>query len=373
MQAFDSDMKGHRGFIDLSQNEARVLHSLIKYADKSDQIIHQSINMKKSTFSSIKTRLSEQGYYRKYYIPNFPKIGFELLLVMFGELNRFSSYEERIRVAGDTVRSFDEDFHVVSGDNKAFNLSISINYTDYIKNIQRFLELYQLNNFLSKKGMNFAVYPFEISRIHSFMDYESLIAKLFGFSSETYDTRRIFEPKKVSKVKLTRAERKVLAGLIKYPEESDTLIAKNIAVSRNTVANAKRKFLSKRICFPRVVPNLEKLGLKVLNFTYRKFNSTMKESDRILGIEKVRTLFTPHFFISSDLDGFFISAHRSMDEYRAANDELMEFYEKSEYLLDEPISYQMNIETVHKIKEFDFLPMILKFFDFDSEFNFRDK
>ncbi len=70
MQTFDQNNQDP--LIDLSQNEARVLHSLVRWPDLTDQAIHSEIGMKKSTFSSIKTRLKEQDYYSRLFIPNFP-------------------------------------------------------------------------------------------------------------------------------------------------------------------------------------------------------------------------------------------------------------------------------------------------------------
>ena len=235
MQTFDQD--GDVGLTDLSQNEARVLHSLVRWPDLTDQAIHSEIGMKKSTFSSIKTRLKEQNYYTHLFVPNFPKIGFELMLVMFGQLNRFTTYEERMRIAGDTVKSFTEDFYGLSESNKSFTLSVSENYTEYAKNLQKFLSLYAENKFLSKEGMITRTYPFELSRIYSFLDYESLLAKNFGFISEEYE-KRITIPTGPTKVaKLSRAERKVLAGLVKYPEETDTLIADEVGHSQRRIAH----------------------------------------------------------------------------------------------------------------------------------------
>ncbi|MCE7735156.1 MAG: hypothetical protein GPJ54_09785, partial [Candidatus Heimdallarchaeota archaeon] len=355
--------------IDLSQNEARVLHSIIKMPNYSDQIIHSTIKMKKSTFSSIKTRLKEQDFYRRYFIPNFPKIGFELLMLQHGRLNQFSTYEERMRIAKDLIEGFVEDFHVVSEDNQKYMLSVSQNLTEYSKNQQAFLQLYLQNNFLSKRGMHTVAFPFEISRVWSFMDFESLVADLFGFASEPYDTRKVIPTGPVRVEKLTRAEKKVLAGLVKFPEESDTLIANNIEVSRNTVANAKRKFVSGGIAFPRVVPNLEKIGLKILNFSYRRFNTKLKASERIEAVEKVRQLLAPFLFISNDVDGFITSAHTSMDEYNTINDELNDFYSRNDYLMDEhTVSYQLKIDKIKWIKQFDFLPSTLKIFNFNEDF-----
>ena len=117
----------------LSQNEARVLHSLIKWPDYTDHAVHSQIGMKKSTFSSIKTRLKENNYFNRYYVPNFPNIGLELLVAMHGHLTRFTTIEERMRVAEELLKGFVEDFHIASESNMAFNLSASENLTEYTK------------------------------------------------------------------------------------------------------------------------------------------------------------------------------------------------------------------------------------------------
>ena len=357
----------------LSQNEARVLHSLVKWPDASDQEIHSQILMKKSTFSSIKTRLKEQGFYKRYYIPNFPLIGFELTNIMFGELNRFTTIEERLRIAEDTLKGYKEDFLVISENNKAFNISVSQNFTEYAKNSESFFKLYSENKFLSKDGMYVKTYPFELSRVFSFLDYESLLAKLFGFQSEPYDDRMVIPTGKVKKIKLTKAERKVLVGLVQHPDETDTLIAEQVGVSRNTVANAKRKFLKKGICFPRVVPNLEKRGSKLLAFNYRKFNPKISSQDRIDAIEMVRDKLNPHFYISKNLDGFIISAHKDYESYKEAYKELDRFYNRQEYILDEPISYTFELPEMTIIKPIDFLPMIMKQLNFNPDLPLIDQ
>lgn len=344
----------------LSQNEARVLHSLIKWPALTDQAVHSQIGMKKSTFSSIKTRLKENGYYKRYYIPNFPKIGLELLISMHGNLNRFTAIDERMRVAQGLLESFVEDFHIASESNKAFNLAASINYTEYAKNYEKFIQMYSENKFLDKQGMTVNFFPFEISRVHAFMDYESLVAKVFDFASEPYDKRQSIPTGSVQRSKLTKAERKVLGGLVQYPEESDTLIAEQVGVSRNTVANAKRKFLNQNICFPRAVPDLEKLDLKLLVFSYRKFNPKMRMIQRLQAAEMLREKLAPFFYVSKNLDGFIISAHRNFEEYSAAHDEIMRYYMKHDYILDEPVNYTMNISAIKYIKEYDFLPLTLK-------------
>lgn len=348
------------GLIALSENEKRVLHALVKWPELSDQAIHSKINMKKSTFSSIKARLRERGYYRKFYIPNFPLVGFELLHVLFGNLNRFTTYEERMRVAGEVIQSFKEDFLVITESNKAVNLSISENFTEYSKNLESFFKIYSENKFLTKESMKVLTFPFEISRIRSFMDFEPLVAKVCDLTSSEEEEELFIPTGKVEKVKLTTAEKKVLIGLIKYSEESDTLIADKVGVSRNTVANAKRKFLKKKICFPKIVPDLDKLGLKLLVFTYRKFNPKSTMSERIEAIKLVKQKLSPHFYISKNLEGILVSAHSSFEEYNKAHDEVMKFYMKHDYISEEPITLQFSLPNISYLKDYNFLNIIVK-------------
>ncbi|MCH8907662.1 MAG: Lrp/AsnC family transcriptional regulator [Candidatus Heimdallarchaeota archaeon] len=363
------DLSSVQGALDfeLSQNESRVLHSIVKWPELSDQAIHSKIGMKKSTFSSIKTRLKENGYYKRLFIPNFPKIGFEMLHLMFGQLNRFTTYEERMRIANETIKGFTEDFFVVSEANQAFNLSVSQNYTEYAKNLETFLQLYSENKFLSKEGMFDNAFPFEISQCFSFLDYESLLAKSFGFISEEYEKRYTIPTGPVEKAKLSRAERKVLAGLVKYPEETDTLIAEEVGVSRNTVANAKRKFLKEEICFTRVIPNIKKLDHRTLVFSFVRFNPKISDEQRSNTVELVRNLMAPIFYINKNLDGFIISAHASEEEFDQLNDELMSFYMKNEIVLDDPVTYKIDSSKMNVIKDLEFLPSTLKVLGFDDK------
>ena len=348
----------------LSNNEFRVLHSLIKQPNAMDQELHTQIGIKKSTFSINKARLLERGYFKRYYIPNFPKIGFEMLTIMYGQLNRYTTHAERMRIAKDLITSFAEDFRIISESNNAIHLSISQNMTEYFKNQEKFFQLYAKNNFLSKEGMFSIAYPFEITNIHCFMDYEALIARICDIPSESYANRPTITTGKTKAVKLTRAEKKVLVGMIQFPEESDTFIAEKIDVSRNTVASARRKFIYESICFERVVPNLDKLNLKILNFSYFKFNPSITVIQRQKTSDLVRNLLSPHFFVSKNLDGFLISAHISLEEFLTSNDELMTYYREHD-IIKESTSFQISIPAMATIKEFEFLPMTLKVLGID--------
>ncbi|MHA2501626.1 MAG: hypothetical protein ACXAE3_01955 [Candidatus Kariarchaeaceae archaeon] len=353
--------------VDLSQNEARVLHSLIKWPDLADNEIHGRIGMKKSTFSSIKNRLKENDYYRRYFVPNFPILGFELNMIQFGELNRFSNHEERERVAGKMLREFNEDILQISENNHYYSISVSENYSEYSKNLEAFNKVFIENRFLSRDGLQVIAYPFEISRIHSFLDYESIVAKIFGFAALPYSERVSVRGGKVKKVKLTKAQRKVFMGLIKHPDETDTLIADEVGVSRNTVANAKRKFLSSELLLPRVVPNLTKLGMTHLVFQFRRFNPKISQEKRDEAVDLIRTTLNPFFFVSKNSDGYLLSAHTSLEEFEILNRELTDFYARQEYLIEDPIIGKLSLEEMNATRDYIFIDLMAKKLKFEKE------
>ena len=64
--------------IKLSPNEKKVLVGLLRYPSKKDTEICEILKMRKSTFSTIKSRLEQQELYNRVTIPGFPKIGAEV-------------------------------------------------------------------------------------------------------------------------------------------------------------------------------------------------------------------------------------------------------------------------------------------------------
>ena len=62
----------------LSENEKRVLFSLVRYPDLTDRQISDTIGFKYSTFSTIKHRLAEGGYVADQTIPLLQNLGAEL-------------------------------------------------------------------------------------------------------------------------------------------------------------------------------------------------------------------------------------------------------------------------------------------------------
>ncbi|MHA2250524.1 MAG: hypothetical protein ACXAD7_09180 [Candidatus Kariarchaeaceae archaeon] len=325
----------HPNLCGLSQNEARILYSLVKWPHLSDQDMFRKIGMKRSTYQGIKSKLKQNEYYINYNVPDFPKIGFELLSLMFTKFHRSCPTTDPL---------FQDDFFCFNENNQYFRFSIAENLTQISINHEKLVKTYSRENLLENNELTLLTYPFATSRVYSFFDYEALLAKYFGYASEPYLFKKTISSSE--KIKLSKAEKKVLTGLIKYPDEPNTSIATKIHVSRSTVVKAKQKFMKKGICLPRNIPDLRKLGFNVLVFSYFKFNPALTVVHRNDASELIRLLLTPFFYISNNLNAIVISAHTSFEQFEMSNDDLLLYYEKCKYILEEPLSIPISLHSM---------------------------
>ncbi len=358
----------------LSKNETKVLYSLLKYPGEKDQEIHERIGMKKSTFSSIKLRLQKRGIFRVIHVPVFPRLGFELFISMYGQLNRLTTIEERMKIARGMLEKFAEDFYIASESNRAFNLAISENYTEYDKNYNRFMQLYSLNNFLAEQGMTIVPFPFETSSFHTFMDFKPLLDRVLGLEP-TYDKELAIPREPKREPSFSVAEAKVYLGLIRFPGRPDTYIAKKMNVSRNTVASAKRRFIEEGYITPKIIPNLSALGMKLLVFIHKHFNPGSTVEDRVEATELVKRELTPFLYVSKNLDGIIITAFRDFLDFNETWGRVMKIFLKRDYIREEPVVYTLSIPDLTEIKSYDFLHLIEKKFSKilrDEEYDLSD-
>ena len=82
---------------------------------------------------ALKKRLREKGYFSTIRIPNFPRLGFELFKISYGNLNRTTAIEQRLGVAKEMFDDLKEFVLVLSESNQAINIAVAKNYTEYEK------------------------------------------------------------------------------------------------------------------------------------------------------------------------------------------------------------------------------------------------
>jgi DNA-binding Lrp family transcriptional regulator len=75
--------------------ELKLVYELMKNSRRSDRDLARSIGTSQPTVTRIRSRLEKEGYIKEYtMIPDFSKLGYELLVMTFLKLKRVLSEEE---------------------------------------------------------------------------------------------------------------------------------------------------------------------------------------------------------------------------------------------------------------------------------------
>ena len=254
--------------INLKTNEQKVLYGLIAYPSQKDTDICAKLEMRKSTFSTIKTRLEEAKLFRRVMLPGFPRLYEELFFILSARMALSNQdNEERLEMLSGVFNLFREDVFVIGESENLIVFSISKNFTNYDLNLQTLRQTGIKNKIFLRTGLNYQILPFETTRFERFFSYGPLINRLFDlkFNNEDADKDSLIYEEQISQFSspnsnisydFSNTERKVFQGLLEHPDDSNRELAEKIEVSKNTLASMKKKFLSESVIFPRVVPDL---------------------------------------------------------------------------------------------------------------------
>jgi DNA-binding MarR family transcriptional regulator len=347
----------------LSYNEKLILYGLVRYPLSSDNEICNIFELKKSTFSTIKKRLSLKGYFKSIRVPIFQHLGCELLIVSYGKLNQNTSLKERLNISKKLWLSTPEHFFIVSESNQAIILSISKNITDFEERFEDITQIYKEYEFFDGRGFTTILFPFNLFRIFSFFDFAPFLNRYFNL-----DFNDDFEDNLISKkVKcqtqyrdLTRLEKIVFYEFVKHPEYSDYKIAEVAKCSRHTVSRMKNEFYSEKLMRTTRIVNLNKLGLGILAFTHSRFNPKTTIDERKQYIQKVVDLQTPIFNISRRLEGVMITPFKNYTEYQDIHGEVTRYSARENLLQEDPTTMLLSIPRMTVLKDHENAMLVKK-------------
>ena len=350
--------------IDLTKNEEKVLYGLVKYPDLSDIAIHEKMSVKKSTFAVLKKKLRENGYYSTIRVPILQHIGCTFLIFSYLNLNRKTTLKERLKIIKENSDTFAEEFFTVTEANNAVNISIAKNMTDFERNFAQVIRVYEDNNLLGEDGITTVRYPFELTRCLSFFDYAPVLNRVLGLNIESKESKGSKKlPLKIMDVKnvdLSKFEKKIFHGLIKYPEDSDANIAKKVKCARQSVTKAKERFYEEGRIKKKRYLNLKKLGFEILAVTHSKCNPRKTLEERDAGIEYISDIKTPIFHISKNFDRISITPYKDFEDFHNLHDTSFNFCSKKEVCVGEPKTILLSIPRMTIIKNNIYAPLVEK-------------
>lgn len=348
--------------VQLSRNEKMVLYGLTKYPVWSDNDVCKKIQMKQSTFSTIKKKLLQDGYYHTAYDPILQHLGCELLSIWYLKLNRKTSEKERLEISRDDLLAAKNLVVAISESNQSIFLSMSKNISDHVETFDRIVQLYESHEYL-EEDVQCILFPFEQSAIFRFFDFAPILNRIFEIESPAENVLDLDVDSskvrcKVMHRDLSELEKQVYLGLIRYPYLSDSALSEKLGSSRQVVGRLRAKFLEEKLIKKRRIVNMEKLGFEMLVMTHAKFNPNKPLRERQLCIQNIAKIKTPIFNIARDRESVMLTPFKNFEEYQSIHEKVLNFCWSHDSLKEEPITILMSIPRLHEIKWRVYEPLV---------------
>ena len=337
----------------LTDKEKLVLWGLVEHPELNDVELSKKLEVKRRTFSAIKTKLKNNGVFSTLIVPDFNMLGCEILTVSYGNFNPGLTFEDRKKDA-EKVMGCEETVYVGTTGREYLVLSISKNFTDFRKKSNAIGIAYVQKNFV--EDMHDVHFSFEISS-PQFFGFSGLIKMLFNLDVEC---EKKYESKRES-VKLTKNEKKALYALVKMPDAKTEEITSKTGIPDHTLFRIKKKLLDEGIIKIIKIPNFAFLGcceLMALIHTEYKL-------DKRNGFSH-----TPEdiFRVSSDFESVSLSLFKNYTDYRNYYDQKLEYLRKNDLIDKEPDVLLFSMQNFTQFKGVSFAPLVKKLLEVDAEF-----
>lgn len=347
----------------LTKKDKLVLYGLTMYPDLSDINLSNKLEIPRTTVTGIKNKLWRKKFYNRERIPNFPALGCELIGFSHIKFNPSGTFDERCdKGAIDKISRNPEFVFVNSLDTEEFVIHISRNYTDFTDSADSVWDIYKENDFINEISVYH--FPFKNSVMPRFMDFSSLLHSIFGLRTKHVPREKFFTS---SDPDLSNTEKIVLYAMARFPNASDTEIAKNVSLSRARISQIKAKLNNSGLIKSAIIPDLGKVGCDILWVEYMEIKPC-KESTigkDIINLEKM----DPRIILSilRDTDYMSISAVEDYTEYKMLRERELKFQKdkNSGILNSKSVVIPVGNITYNKL---EFAPLVKKIFSLDIDF-----
>jgi DNA-binding MarR family transcriptional regulator len=346
----------------LSEREKLVLYCIVRNPEHADRQLARDTDLNLSTVTAIRRRLHGRGYYKRVRIPRMQGMGSELLAVTYFYYKATIPLEIRLITGNKLVRDHREVFWAGSEYTQALSLQLAHNLTDARRNIAEIKELYTAQGFLDDGGVTFLTFPFEISKVPLFFDYEPLLRQTFSRLGEPYGlaSQPGYLAPGQKPPKMTRVGKLVFHGLIEHPEHTDTELAKAISVSQRTVTKLRNTFEAAGLMSSAVMPDLGRLGFKMLVFDHAKLNLHLPEKQRMEILNLLAGIKPPIFMAIGGDDVAALTAYEDFETYRRCMNSFSEIYKHDDIFVGEPRRLMFSVAEMKMLKDHVYGPIAAK-------------
>lgn len=181
----------------------------------------------------------------------------------------------------------------------------------------------------------------------------------------------------VKRTLLTKNEKRVLYGLVRYPDLNDSELSDIINVKLSTLTSIKRRLYDQGFLRRLTVPLLNRLGCEMLAVIYTQFNPVIPLDERVKTTMRTIEIFDEIFYsIGEQEKGFSISLSKNYTNIGRINDIRTETFGEVGLLEKQyPHEIVFPFEISNIVRFFDFSRVLKDFFeikDIDDENDSND-
>ncbi len=313
--------------MNLTPNEKLVLYGMTANPSATDKELAKKLSLRRTTVTTIRNKLKKKKIYEMITIPNFDVLGYNLLSAILGKSKISADQLKKIRKLG--IMHGVIDFMANESGFGAVLLSKDI--AEFHKYQESFTRVLQRLGIFNKIPI-VRHFPFETSRVVSFLDMSSALKKKFSLKIRHTLTENIFT--KAKKRGLKENEKKILYALVKFPKSNIYELSEITGFAKPTIIKIKKRLFKEGFVQKRIVPNVQKLGFGLMcmcNLVYKP--DITKQT-----IEKIESLAgSCLFFINSKTGCLATCYFKDYDEYQKVRQNLPHKAVLEEFNLNMPL------------------------------------
>ncbi len=350
----------------LTKKERDTLWALVNYPTLNDKGLAKKTRLKLSTVTAIRRRLRERGYYYTVNIPNFYRLGHELLTIEYGTFNEAVPIEDRIEHFKNFVNQEANTIFSVMSRSSGILFNVTKNYAEASEHYERLEMLFTSHHLADEGSWKKVIFPFQTSMFWNFFNFSPVIRYAFDIKRKI-NLPEFSSDKKAEVLRLSKKEKRVLYGLVKYPEESDNHIADRFGVSRQAVSSIKKRFVREDLISTQRIMNFEMIKCNLLTYGYTFFGPKSPIEMRTNGIEYTKNNVPVFIGISSNFENVVFAASRTYSDYDRLREKLLAYYKSHLSMARQPETVLFPVQDLCYCKKLAFHELLGDMMDIEDK------
>ncbi len=334
---------------ELNPTEQQVLLGLIEQPQLTDTRLAAHLDLNRSTFASTKSALRKRKAFRTIMLPNYGKLGFELLMVASASLSASIDYKVR-RHSWRGVHGTHAHFFTLSDPEKLLTMVFGRNFTQLQHRVDLFEYQYDRGKFLDSATLDFYFFPLALSKLHVYLDWTNIMRTYLGLELSRVRAPPL-DPQPGPELNLRQMA--VLKALVQEPEANLGQIAKLAKVSRLTATKIREWLLEEGLLIPRVVLSPRPLGYSIWAYVRLPFRPGSTIDQRREVTSQVLPL-APLVYFEKKQEAVGIFLHRDLETYDRTLTTLSRLFEGSGHLASKPVSHLFLLSNIKYSSPYNF-------------------